>query len=119
MTIADWGDVCPTCGAHGCDVDHDRPAPRATGDVHLEAGVDAWCPVCGRRGSNRYAEADWRADVELLPPVEAMRRLARHLLDAHDSVFATLLSVELVGAGLAIGRDTPAPDPFYPEGDAW
>jgi hypothetical protein len=118
MTISDWGDVCPTCGRRSCAIDHLTP-PRPTGDIYLEAGVDAWCPVCGRRGSNRYAEADWRTDVERLPPIEAMRRLARHLLDAHDSVYATLLAVELHGAGRASGRNEPPQDLFYPEGDAW
>lgn len=58
----------------------------------------AYCPVC-----RRPTPVDAGAGV-----VDVMRRLTRHLFDAHDPYFACQLRAAL-NAG---------PDAFYPEGDA-
>lgn len=72
----------------------------------LTAGALYYCPVCRRPAS-----------TELLGPVAGMRRLARHLTEAHDPTFAALLRSEL-------GRPAPqpateVPDPSFPGSDPW
>jgi hypothetical protein len=71
------------------------PCAERADEDRIHQALFACCPVCRRPASS-----------EPLPVAEALQRLARHLTEAHDGLFASLLKIHL-------GRDTtemPRPD---------
>lgn len=72
----------------------------------------AYCPLC-RRPATR----------EPIAALDALGRLARHLVDSHDVAFAPLLRIaldrELRAAIDPLDAPEPGADPFYPTADRW
>lgn len=79
------------------------PAAALVDERRLDALV-TYCPLC-RRPSSTTA----------LPPLEALRRVARHVVESHDIAFGPLLRAELDGAL----RASDGSDPFCPTGESW
>ncbi len=77
-------------------------AERVDGE-RIAAGV-LYCPVCRRPTSAAGASI-----------VAAASRLARHLDESHDPLFAALIRAYLRAPVEGASR----PDPFYPRGASW
>lgn len=79
------------------------PAAERVDAARLEAGV-LYCPVCRRPTSVAGSGITYAA-----------QRLARHLDESHDPLFAALIRAYLRPPVDGASR----PDPFYPTGASW